>query len=83
MQNHNLDLTLECWNIDLNQDWRNNFKKKQTIEGSKSHNLNQNEKKKRKEKAKFDPGVNSKEIKKSVNKITKEHKSKSLSLPRR
>ena len=40
-------------------------------------------KKKRKEKAKFDPGVNSKEIKKSVNKITKEHKSKSLSLPRR
>ena len=80
MQNHNLDPTLECWNIDLNQDWRNN-QKNQTIEGSKSHNLNQNEKKKKK--AKFDPGVNSKEIKKSVNKITKEHKSKSLSLPRR
>ena len=49
MQNHNLDPTLECWNIDLNQDWRNN-KKKQTIEGSKSNNLNQNEKKKQKKK---------------------------------
>ena len=40
--------------------------------------------KKKKKKTKLDPGVNSKQIfKKSVNKITKEHKSKSLSLPRR
>ena len=38
--------------------------KKQTIEGRKSHNLNQNEKKKKqKKKAKLDPEVNSKEIK--------------------
>ena len=47
MQNHNLDPTLECWNIDLNQDWRNKKKKKKT----------------QKKKAKLDPGVNSKEIK--------------------
>ena len=52
MQNHNLDPTLECWNIDLNQDWRNNKikKKKHTIEGRNSHNLNQNKKKKKPEK---------------------------------
>ena len=61
--------------------------KNQTIEGSKSHNLTRMKKKKKKakkKKTKLDPGVNSKQIfKEFVNKITKEHKSKSLSLPRR